>query len=555
MIKKVILILLSLTAICALGVEDIIWPKPHSIQMGNQVLSFSKYCQILYKFKDNTFPNSYILDRMLSLYLKNYFGQPLVFLNYNCSRSITWSIKNELCVTPYPMDATQAKEIEYYKLKISVDEITIEVNYINGVIRALETLSQILQGSLKQDMYTIPSTPLIIEDFPSFPIRGIMIDSSRHFISIPKIKMIIDGMMHSKLNTLHWHITDDDNFSFESKSISSISSGNEVYTQNEIRDLINYGKIRGVQIIPEFDQPGHVRSWGINQELSNLTILNQNEKYYGYLDPSSNFTFDTALTILNEVIGLFKSPERSPWNSSDFMHMGGDEINYSIWLKNEKVAKFMSEKGFSDEYDLLNYYFNRIRQGVPQNKNYLYWIDSEFFTKDKYKNLEIFKASNTIFHYWGNISNLKNFNDNPKFINGKLNIILSPYDFTYLDCGTANIYGDRSWCDPFITWKKIYQFNPNDYNKNQLNVLGSIACLWSELVDDSNIIGKIFPRASALSERLWSKFEANQEVDVKSAYRRLITFNRRLLDKKIETTRISNKFCEENINECISQVR
>ena len=86
-------------------------------------------------------------------------------------------------------------------------------------------------------------------------------------------------------------------------------------------------------------------------------------------------------------------------------------------------------------------------------------------------------------------------------------------------------------------------------------MLGSIACLWSELVDDSNIIGKIFPRSSALSERLWSKFEANQEVDVKSAYRRLITFNRRLLDKKIETTRISNKFCEENINECINQVR
>jgi len=127
-------------------------------------------------------------------------------------------------------------------------------------------------------------------------------------------------------------------------------------------------------------------------------------------------------------------------------------------------------------------------------------------------------------------------------------MILSPYDYTYLDCGTGNIYGDNSWCDPFVTWKKAYKFNPGEYNKGDINVLGSIACLWSELVDDYNVIGKIFPRASALAEKLWSSFP--EGIDLKKAFKRLVQFNKLLYERKIKGSRITNSFCENHVEEC-----
>jgi hexosaminidase len=225
-------------------------------------------------------------------------------------KSINIDINNNLLVSPFPVTQAEAKEVEYYKLTISTEEITLKVNYINGLIRGLETLSQILSYKPDDDdNYTIPSSPLTIEDYPTFPIRGIMIDTSRHFISIKNLKIILDGMMHSKLNTLHWHIVDDDNFSFESKELPFISEGQNYYSQSDIIKLMNYAKLRGIQIIPEFDQPGHVRSWGLSKELSNITVINRNDTQQGFFDPSENASISTAITILNEAIKIFKCNE------------------------------------------------------------------------------------------------------------------------------------------------------------------------------------------------------------------------------------------------------
>jgi len=484
--------------------------------------------------------------------MDNYLKQNKSRNYYGCMKSINIDINNNLFVSPFPVTPQEAKEVEYYKLTISNEEITLKVNYINGIVRGLETLSQVFSNKPDdEDNYTIQFTPLIIEDYPSFPIRGIMIDTSRHFISIKKLKLILDGMLHSKLNTLHWHIIDDDNFAFESKELPFISKGQNYYSQSDIRKLMDYAKVRGIQIIPEFDQPGHVRSWGLSKELSNITILNKNNTQQGFFDPSENSSISTAITILNEAIKVFKCNESSFSTTSDIFHLGGDEINYDVWLENEKIKKYMKDNNFKDQYELVNHYLNLIRKNIPDNKKYIYWIDAEFFSNEKYSKLDVFKMPNTILHYWGKTDNLHNHSN--AFLNNstnrtKFNMILSPYDYTYLDCGTGNIYGDRSWCDPFVTWKQAYKFNPGQYNNGDINVLGSIACLWSELVDDYNVIGKIFPRASALAEKLWSSFP--EGIDVKKAFIRLVQFNKLLYERKIKGSRITNSFCENHVEEC-----
>jgi len=458
-----------------------------------------------------------------------------------CIIKVHLKVKSLVYFTPFPTDKQLAKEVEYYKLHASKDLISLEMNYLNALVRGLETLSQLVIPFNSQ-LNQIINTPLTIEDFPKYPLRGVMIDTSRHFININVLKQVIDGLMYSKLNTLHLHLTDDDNFAFESKDIPDISKDNLFYTQKQLQDLILYAKIRSVQLIPEIDNPGHTRSWGKN--INNITIINPDVLECGYLIPSENATYNVTSIVLNDVVKTFKTQINPKSELYDYIHLGGDEIEYNLWLKNENILKFMKEKGFKNEYQLLNYYFNRVRASIPNNTYYLYWTDSDFFSKEEYRNQDIFKQNNTILHYWGKYNILAN-----STVSNKTKMVLSPNDYTYLDCGTGNTYGDNSWCDPFITWKKIYKFDPDLY-RNNFDVLGSIACLWTGLVDDDIIIQKIFPRSTSLSERLWHDFE-NKAIDIKYAFRRMIKMVKRLKDRGIKATPITNLMCSETPDDCI----
>jgi len=196
---------------------------------------------------------------------------------------------------------------------------------------------------------------------------------------------------------------------------------------------------------------------------------------------------------------------------------------------------------------MINYYFNRIRDSIPKKAQYIYWIEGDYFRNPEFRNLDVFKLNNTIFHYWGGYDTLIK-----STLENKPNLILSPVDYTYLDCGGGSRYGDDAPCNPYITWKKIYRFDP-DLAKDKFNVLGSITCLWSEVVDDSNVIQKIYPRATSLSEKLWYDFE-NKRIDVKDAFKRLNKMIKRLKERKVFSSPISNLICEDYPEDCINFV-
>jgi hexosaminidase len=151
-------------------------------------------------------------------------------------------------------------EDESYKLNVSAERATLSAPTVVGVLRGLETFLQLLEGD--RAGYFIPLAR--IEDKPRFPWRGLLIDVCRHWEPMEVVKRNLDGMAAVKLNVLHLHLTEDQGFRIESKrfpKLHQLGSDGLFYTQDQIREIIEYARMRGIRVIPEFDIPGHTTSW------------------------------------------------------------------------------------------------------------------------------------------------------------------------------------------------------------------------------------------------------------------------------------------------------
>ena len=173
---------------------------------------------------------------------------------------------------------------ESYSLSIvpATDQTTVIITGATffGVRHGLETLSQLINYEEANDVLQIVNSFNVTNDSPAFPVRGLMIDSARNFLSVSDIKRTIDAMSGSKLNTLHWHITDSQSFPVVIESLPNMHtygaySPEKVYYRTDIQDLVEYGRVRGVRILPELDAPAHVGNgwqWGQKEGLGNLVV-------------------------------------------------------------------------------------------------------------------------------------------------------------------------------------------------------------------------------------------------------------------------------------------
>lgn len=159
-----------------------------------------------------------------------------------------------------------------YELQVDENGIVIRCNEYQGYVYALETLSQLVTPALR-----IPYT--LIKDGPAVSYRGIMIDSVRHFLPVSSIKLLISSMPLSKLNILHWHISDDETFpvrlgSHPELAESSVYSPEESYSLEDVKDIIDWASKNAVDIVPEIDTPAHVRACGLAKAWAdkNITI-------------------------------------------------------------------------------------------------------------------------------------------------------------------------------------------------------------------------------------------------------------------------------------------
>ncbi|KHJ92046.1 glycosyl hydrolase family 20, domain 2 [Oesophagostomum dentatum] len=155
-------------------------------------------------------------------------------------------------------------ESEEYKLVVTMDGATISAETVWGAIRGIDSLSQLIFYDRSKSKYNIRTVE--IHDFPRFPVRGVMIDTSRHYLSTKIIKRQLDIMAMNKMNVLHWHVVDSESFPFVSRKFPNLStvgaySPKHLYSPTDVQEIIEFARIRGIRVIPEFDLPGHTGSW------------------------------------------------------------------------------------------------------------------------------------------------------------------------------------------------------------------------------------------------------------------------------------------------------
>ncbi|PWB77231.1 MAG: beta-hexosaminidase, partial [Holophagae bacterium] len=244
---------------------------------------------------------------------------------------------------------------ESYTLQVGANGIVLEAATDIGALRGLETLLQLV--TLDERGVTVPW--VTIEDAPRFPWRGLMIDSSRHFMPVEVVKRNLDAMAAVKLNVLHWHLVDDQGFRVECLAFPRLheaASDGLYYTRAQIREVQDYAAQRGIRVVPEFDLPGHATAWATAYpELASLPGPYRIERSWGIFDPTVNPIREETYRFLDvffaEMAALF---------DDEFMHIGGDENNGIQWAANPEIAAYMARAGFADTLAMQRYFNERV---------------------------------------------------------------------------------------------------------------------------------------------------------------------------------------------------
>lgn len=371
---------------------------------------------------------------------------------------------------------------EGYNILTTTNNVKIMANKVNGISRGVQTLRQLLPADIEKSTvvtgvnWTIPA--LTIEDKPENSYRGLMIDVARHFFTVDEVKRQIDNAALYKINRVHLHLSDDQGWRLEIKKypdLTLIGGSTEVgggkggyYTQEQFKDIINYASERYVEIIPEFDMPGH-----INAALASYGFLNPDGKrkplYTGTKVGFSSFMAHSEETY-KFIDDVFR--EVSEISSSKYLHIGGDEA-----LSTKKV-----------DYD---YFVGRVSKIAEKyGKTPIGWdpIDTSP------------EINNTVI--------LQNWQDSNEAARKKeMNMVISIAKKAYLDMkyNKETPYG-LDWAG-YISVETAYTWDPTDFAPRNL-VLGLEAPLWTETISTQDQMDyMIYPRLPGYGEIGWAPKE------------------------------------------------
>ena len=379
-------------------------------------------------------------------------------------------------------------EDESYKLEVTSSGAQLSAPTTLGVMRGLQTFLQLVE--MTPQGFAVP--PVVIEDKPRFPWRGLMIDSGRHFMPVDVIKRNLDGMAAVKMNVFHWHLSENQGFRIESKrfpKLQEMGSDGLYYTQDQVRDVIAYAHDRGVRVIPEFDMPGHSTAWFVGYpDLASAPGPYTIERKWGVFDPAMDPTRESTYKFLDAFIG-----EMTKLFPDQFFHIGGDEVNGKQWDANPKIQEFMRAHGLKNNADLQAYFNTRIQKIVAKHGKTMEGWD-EILRPDLPKTIVI--------QSWRGQQSLAD-----AARQGYRGLLSSGY---YLDLmgSAASHYA----VDPFADGAASLS------DEERQRILGGEACMWAEYVSPENIDSRIWPRAAAIAERLWSP---QNVTDVNSMYSRM----------------------------------
>jgi hexosaminidase len=410
-----------------------------------------------------------------------------------------------------------------YQLKIEPKRIYIKGDAM-GRFYAFQTLKQLVTVNAKKEV-TVPICT--INDYPRFVYRGMHLDVARHFFSVDYVKKYIDYLAFYKFNTLHWHLTDDQGWRIEIKKYPKLTEvgawrngtiigrypgkGSDntpyggFYTQEQVKDIVQYAANRHITVIPEIELPGH-SSAAIaaypqlscfpeqKTDIPANMISNKSKAASGKLVQETwgvfedvfcptEYTFSFMENVLDEVMALFPSK---------YIHIGGDECPKDAWKKSPFCQQLMKEKGLKDEHELQSYFIQRIEKHInSKGRQIIGWDEI----------LEGGLAPNATVMSWqgeeGGIAAAKQ----------QHHVIMTPGSHCYLD-HSQTVNEDSVTIGSYLPVEKVYGYEPipKALNKKEAAyVLGAQGNLWTEYITNSaKLEYMIFPRMAALAEVLWS---------------------------------------------------
>lgn len=511
-------------------------------------------------------------------------------------------------------------EKESYQLKIREGRIELSAAEERGVLHGLESLFQLIRKD-ERGRYL---TELEMDDAPRYPWRGLMIDVSRHWIPKEVILRNLDAMAAVKMNVLHLHLTDHQGFRIESKiypKLHEMGSGGQYFTQEDIREMVDYASDRGIRIVPEFDLPGHTASWfpGYPELSSNdgPHVLYRGVIGNAIMNPAREQTFEFLEEFFGEMSSLFPDA---------YLHVGADEARAEDWESNAEIQEFAKTKGFKNNHDLYAYFNQRVYEivkghgkkllgwdeireaGLPaleigvqtwrdhkslwqsaregsqallsagyyldhkQPAGFHYGVDPEVIKgavdieidsthweswkcKLKFSDTE-FDGDLYLFGQHGKrrgimgvMGNLYGFEE-VKEEGGTLEYDIegpmgtaafqlrvqgdSLFGESSLSVFTLELSGIRSGGSGMQEGLALPEFEKIEplTESQRLNLLGGEACMWTEMADSVTLESRIWPRAGAIAEKLWSPKELTDET--KDMYRRLMSLNGLLEDMGLQ---------------------
>lgn len=375
-------------------------------------------------------------------------------------------------------------EDESYQLSVTDSGAQLTAPTALGALRGLQTFLQLV--TITPSGFAAPA--VTIKDQPRFPWRGTLIDVSRHFIPIDVLKRNLDGMAAVKMNVFHWHLSDDQGFRAESKvypKLTGMGSDGLFYTQAEIRELIAYAHDRGIRVVPEFDMPGHSRSWVIGYpDLASGPGPFTLEQGDPIIDPTREQTYKFLEKFIAEMAKLFPDA---------YFHIGGDEVDGKQWDANPKIQAFIHSHGMKNNQDLQAYFNQRLERILTKNHKIMVGWD-EILHPDLPKTIVV--------QSWRGPESLATAAQQ-----GYRGLLSSGY---YLDLmwPTARHYAVDPMSGAAAT------LTP----EQKALIVGGESCQWAEWVTPENVDSHIWPRNAAIAERLWSPQEV---TDVNSMYARM----------------------------------
>ena len=426
--------------------------------------------------------------------------------------------------------------IEGYQLQVTSNKILISANSSKGAFYGFQTLRQLLPASFENGSFK-PSTVLIqnleIKDAPQFKYRGMHLDVGRHFFPVDFIKKYIDLMSMLKMNTFHWHLTEDQGWRIEIKKYPKLQEiaayrketlighysdqphkfdGKKYggfYTQEEIKDIVKYASERQIDVIPEIEMPGHSQAalsaypelgctgkpidvatkWGVFEDI--------------YCPKEATFKF--LEDVIDEVIALFPGK---------YIHIGGDEAPKTRWKNCAHCQSLIKKENLKDEHGLQSYFITRMEKYInSKGKQIIGWDEI----------LEGGLAPNATVMSW------RGTNGAVIAAKQQHEVILTPGSHCYFDHYQSTKESEPLAIGGFLPLEKVYSFNPipKELTKEEAKyVLGAQGNVWTEYMKDSKQVEYMaFPRMIALSEVVWSE---NKNKNYENFKTRLEFYQQRL---------------------------